>query len=645
MAMLKTAFAFVCFSCVQGLLSLSNGQSSTDNTQRPNVLFIVVDDLRPTLGCYGEPLLRTPNVDNLASKSILFEQTFVQQAVCGPSRTSFLTSRRPDTTRLYDFYSYWRVHAGNYTTLPQHFKENGYVTQNVGKVFHPGIASNKSDDSPYSWTNTPYHPPAQAYKNAKVCPNKDGTLGMNIVCPVDVNKMPEKSLPDLQSSDFAVEFLKNMSQEKTNQPFFLAVGFHKPHIPLKYPKEYRDLYPISEIKLAKYHTYPWRLPMVAWNPFEDLRARDDVMKLKVSFPFGPLPESYQRLMRQSYYAATSYMDAQVGKILSALETSGFSENTIVTFIGDHGWSLGEHQTWSKFSLFETAVRVPFIMYIPGVTYKKINKQEKVFPFFNILKASNNVLMVNKVENSTSVLFSSEYSALLSATNHMNQKEVPIMSSKDIAPTWHFEPKYTSSAFVELVDLFPTLAEVAGLPTLPLCPEDPFKTWLCTEGVSLVPLIKNITGTVTDKKMGMNGEDRSSSLKFTPEQNSVHLLAQNCSGIFTASTSNDFQWKSAVFSQYPRPSVVPQQNTELPHLADIRIMGYSMWTLDFHYTEWVSFIPNNYTIVWDDVYARELYLRSLDPYEINNVAILERCFPLVEALSAQLHLGWRGALPR
>ncbi|CAG5134083.1 unnamed protein product [Candidula unifasciata] len=638
-------FLVLCFVCICGLLSLSEGQSGSESKQRPNVLFIVIDDLRPTLGCYGEPLLRTPNVDNLASKSILFDQTFVQQAVCGPSRISFLTSRRPDTTRLYDFYSYWRVHAGNYTTLPQHFKESGYITQSVGKVFHPGIASNRSDDSPYSWTNTPYHPPTQAYKNSKVCPNRDGTLGMNIVCPVDLDEMPEKSLPDIQSSDFAVEFLKNLSQAETNQPFFLAVGFHKPHIPLKYPRAYKNLYPISEIKLAKYHTYPWRMPLVAWNPFIDLRDRDDVKNLNVNFPFGPVPESFQLLMRQSYYAATSYMDAQVGKVLSALETNGFSNNTIVTFIGDHGWSLGEHQTWSKYSLFEVAVRVPFIMYIPGVTYTKTNKDEKVFPYFNILKASKSFSAVKNVEDNSSILFTSEYSTPLHGTTNTNQGKVTALSGKEVAPNWQFEPRYKSSDFVELVDLFPTLAEAAGLPTLPLCPPNPFKTRLCTEGVSLVPLIKNITGSATDTKTGVNVEDRSTLPKSAPKDNSAFLLARNCSDVFIPATSKDFHWKSAVFSQYPRPAAVPQHNTELPHLADIRIMGYSMWTPEFHYTEWVGFNPKNYTIFWDDEYARELYLRSTDPYEINNVAVLERCFPLVEMLSEQLHQGWRGALPK
>uniref|UniRef100_A0A0B7BS34 Sulfatase N-terminal domain-containing protein n=1 Tax=Arion vulgaris TaxID=1028688 RepID=A0A0B7BS34_9EUPU len=619
------------------LLRFSDASSSTDGNQRPNVLFIVVDDLRPTLGCYGEPLLRTPNIDNLASKSILFKEAFSQQAVCGPSRVSLLTSRRPDTTRLYDFFSFWRLHAGNYTTLPQHFKENGYITQSVSKIFHPGVASNHTDDAYYSWTNTPYHPPTQQYKNAKICPDRHQKLGMNIVCPVDVNRMPGNSLPDLETAEFATEFLNNMSDTKPDKPFFLAVGFHKPHIPLKYPKKYKSLYPLSEVGLARNNTYPWRMPLVAWNPWKDLRGRDDVKEMNLRYPFGPLPTDYQRLVRQSYYAATSYMDAQVGKVLAALEKNGFSSNTIVAFISDHGWALGEHQEWSKYSLFEVAVKVPFILYIPGVTYTNDEKKDKIFPYFDFFSNNqnenpNDIHQISRLERKTGKVFDNAALA---------------MSLKQLTKTWVFEPRYTTSALVELVDLFPTLAEAAGIQTLPLCPEDSFQTWLCTEGTSLMPLIRNVTK-YTDQRNGLENDNNKDQIipklpKVSSEQNIINLLAKKCSPDFTAATS-DFPWKNAVFSQYPRPAVNPQSNTEIPHLVDIRIMGYSMWTADFHYTEWVSFIPKGYKIVWEESYGRELYFRTTDPDELNNVSLLESCFPLVMKLSKQLRLGWRNSLP-
>lgn len=158
--------------------------------------------------------------------------------MCAPSRNSFLTSRRPDSLHLYDFYSYWRDIVGNFTTLPQHFKENGYYTHSIGKVFHPGISSNFSDDAKYSWSGTPFHPPTEVYKNAQVCVQADGTLGKDLVCPVIVNEQPAGTLPDLESLNAATDFLKYHKNVTGNKSFFLAVGFHKPHIPFKFPVEY-----------------------------------------------------------------------------------------------------------------------------------------------------------------------------------------------------------------------------------------------------------------------------------------------------------------------------------------------------------------------------------------------------------------------
>lgn len=159
-----------------------------------------------------------------------------QQALCAPSRNSILTGRRPDTLHLYDFYSYWRDTVGNFTTIPQYFKEHGYETYSVGKIFHPGKSSNITDDYPYSWTYYPYHPPTDIYKDAAVCiDSTTKKYQKNLICPVNVNNQPGKSLPDLQILEYAIDILKNNNFTK---PLFLAVGFHKPHIPLKFPKHY-----------------------------------------------------------------------------------------------------------------------------------------------------------------------------------------------------------------------------------------------------------------------------------------------------------------------------------------------------------------------------------------------------------------------
>nr|CAD7463478.1 unnamed protein product [Timema tahoe] len=230
-----------------------------------------------------------------------------QSALCAPSRNSLLTSRRPDTLHLYDFYSYWRDVAGNFTTLPQYFKQHGYHTMSVGKVFHPahnihfpkslrctlnemlcsGVSSNWSDDQPYSWSQYPYHPSTQKYKESAVCSNSDGTLGKNIVCPVEVHFQPGKTLPDLQSLHVAMKFLKE--RQGSHQPFLLAVGFHKPHVPLKYPRKYLKHHPLDSVQLPDVRQRPSALPTVAWNPWTDLRERDDIAALNLSFPFQPIP--------------------------------------------------------------------------------------------------------------------------------------------------------------------------------------------------------------------------------------------------------------------------------------------------------------------------------------------------------------------
>lgn len=169
--------------------------------------------------------------------------------MCAPSRNSFLTSRRPDTVKLYDFYSYWRDVAGNFTTLPQYFKENGYETHSIGKIFHPGVSSNFTDDAKYSWSDVPYHPPTEKYKESKVCPTESGTLAKNLICPVIVEQQPGGSLPDLESQKAALEFLENR-KNSIQTPFFLAVGYHKPHVPIKFPIEYlsEELGSIRKIK-------------------------------------------------------------------------------------------------------------------------------------------------------------------------------------------------------------------------------------------------------------------------------------------------------------------------------------------------------------------------------------------------------------
>nr|XP_061835647.1 iduronate 2-sulfatase-like isoform X1 [Nerophis lumbriciformis] len=490
--------------------------------ERQNVLFIIADDLRPSMGCYGDTTVKSPNIDQLASKSHVFLNAYAQQAVCAPSRTSMLTSRRPDTTRLYDFKSYWRVHSGNYTTLPQYFKSNGYETMSVGKVFHPGIASNHTDDYPYSWSIPAYHPASFRFEKQKMCKGEDGHLHANLLCAVNVTEQPGGTLPDMESADEAVRLLKTRVD---GVPFFLAVGFHKPHIPFRIPEEYLHLYPIENMTLAPDPDVPKRLPPVAYNPWTDIRKRDDVQKLNISFPYGPIPKDFQLRIRQHYYAAVSYMDSQVGRLLNALDNLGLAQSTVVVFTSDHGWSLGEHGEWAKYSNFDVATRVPLLIYVPeGPAALKGSS----FPFVDVFSQSQRTF-----KNYTFV-----------------------------------------GNMVELVAVFPTVSHLAGLKTPVQCPDVSLQIELCTDGQSFAHVFH-------DEEKKKNNEPLS-------------------------------------FSQYPRPADTPQEDSDLPNLMDIKVMGYSLRSWDYRFTLWVGFDPKTYQANMSDIHAGELYLLEDDPAQDNNV---------------------------
>ncbi|CAH4036545.1 unnamed protein product [Pieris brassicae] len=210
--------------------------------------------------------IKLHNIQNLAGRSIHFQNAFAQQALCAPSRNSLLTGRRPDSLRLYDFYSYWRDEVANFSTIPQIFKQKGYETYSVGKVFHPGRSSNFTDDFPYSWSVTPYHAPSEKYKDATVCKdNITNEFQDNLICPVVVNEQPDKTLPDIEILNHAIDVLK--TRNKTN-PIFLAVGFHKPHIPLKFPMDYLG-WSLGENGLwAKYSNFDvaLKVPLMFYHP-------------------------------------------------------------------------------------------------------------------------------------------------------------------------------------------------------------------------------------------------------------------------------------------------------------------------------------------------------------------------------------------
>jgi len=332
--------------------------------RKRNVLFIAVDDLRNELGCYGVKGVHSPNIDRLAARGTVFDRAYCQQAVCSPSRTSLLTGCRPDTTKVYDLQTHFRQHLPDVTTLPQHFKNHAYFTRSIGKIFHGGLDDKPSWSQPSPKAGRPMYSLEEnkalvARKTAAAAGKKfatpsaryNATAGPAYEC-ADV---PDNTYSDGAIADAAVEMLR----EVKDKPFFLAVGFLKPHLPFVAPKKYWDLYRRDEIPRAANPFAPKDAPRFTLADWGELRAYEGMPKA------GALTEEQARTLKHGYYACVSYMDAQVGRVLEELDRLGLRENTVIVLWGDHGWKLGEHGAWCKHSNVENDTRAPLICSAPG----------------------------------------------------------------------------------------------------------------------------------------------------------------------------------------------------------------------------------------------------------------------------------------
>jgi len=504
---------------------------------KPNVLFIAVDDLRPELGCYGHELVRSPNIDRLARQGMRFDRAYCQIAICSPSRASLMTGLRPDSAGVVDNVTYFRDTVPDVVTLPQHFRSHGYETVYVGKIYHAAMR-----DEEKSWSRKAvYHKPShrrgvggyQLAQNQALVQRRREEVKLKygqvklggLACgpAVESADVPDDAYQDGCSTEAAIATLRQL---KGNKPFFLAVGFHKPHLPFVAPKKYWDLYDPKEIDLADNPFVPKDAPSVGMHCSFELRVRHGVPKS------GAIPDEMARNLIHGYLACVSYVDAQIGRIIFELERLGLRENTVVMLWGDHGWHLGEHTLWGKATNFEIATRCPLIVSARGM--KKTGG--------------------------------------------------------------------SSDALVELLDMYPSLCDLAGLPV----PEH-------VEGRSFVPLLDD------------------------PGR----------------------MWKSAVFSQFPCPAlrewaamplspemrgtffgplvrgVEQKLKAEAPErysedLYNNHLMGYSMRTDRYRFTIWIDIRDPDAEPV-----AVELYDHREGPDENANIAGHPENARLVRKLTVQL----------
>lgn len=365
---------------------LARAQDRAGPGRPPNVLFLAVDDLRPELPCYGATHIKAPNLDRLAATGLVFTRAYCQQAVCSPSRTSLLTGLRPDSTRVYDLDTHFRSTVPDVVTLPQHLKAHGYFAQGMSKIYHGGL------DDPASWS-VPWvgggKPPAPALPRlngyftrenivaleaeAKEAERRRQELRRQLGRPLKHSEASRfqvrgpayeaPDIPDEQTHDgatalLAVQTLRELRER--GQPFFLAVGLLKPHLPFIAPKRYWDLYDPAAIAQAPNPFAPEGAPPWALANSGELRAYRGIPKGR-----EPIPEDLARTLKHGYFACVSFIDAQVGLLLNALEALDLARNTIVILWGDHGWKLGEHGEWCKHTNYEEDTRAPLILRVPG----------------------------------------------------------------------------------------------------------------------------------------------------------------------------------------------------------------------------------------------------------------------------------------
>jgi len=335
------------------------GNTISRAAEHPNVLFFAIDDLRPELGCYGHAMVKSPNIDRLASRGLLFERAYCQQAVCAPSRISLLTGLRPDSTGIYDLSHPLRQTRPDTLSMPQHFKDNGYETVSLGKIYH-----HTGDDNLIGWTDKAWRPDGawkgRGYLDPKSfdrIQSSEQARGYTGVGPAyESPDVADGDYPDGKTAGKAIEELRRL--KKKDAPFFLAVGFVKPHLPFNAPRRYWDLYDRSEIEVPALDNWPKDMASMAGSNWGELRKYTGMPRQ------GPMPTEEAINLIHGYYASVSYVDALVGSVIDELERLDLRDDTVIILWGDHGWKLGDYGAWCKHTNFELDTHVPLILSAP-----------------------------------------------------------------------------------------------------------------------------------------------------------------------------------------------------------------------------------------------------------------------------------------
>ena len=408
----SVAFSTFAATCLPTQAVDVNQSLGQQQTPQKNILFIGVDDLKPLLGCYGDTVAKTPNIDRLAVRGTTFMAAYCQQAVSAATRASLLTGMCPDRTKVWDLQTLIRSQNPDVVTLPQYFKENGYTVAGIGKIFDPRSVDKQNDTRSWSgeyldfsgFVNPAYGSPIMGhYQSREVREQYDKYKEEAKAQGINVNKknqleqyiqkyvkptaesvdIPDNAYNDGAIADGAIKFLSNYHLD---QPFFLAVGFKKPHLPFCAPKKYWDLYRRDIMPLAVYRKKADGSPAFAYHKSNELQSYSDIPPI---FSYSDIenahiPDEKARELIHGYYACISYIDAQIGKLIDTLEKSGQLQNTIIVLWGDHGWHLGDHGLWNKHTNFEQATHVPFLVIDPASPTQKVETPVEYLSIFPTL---------------------------------------------------------------------------------------------------------------------------------------------------------------------------------------------------------------------------------------------------------------------